>query len=132
MPPTTIALPSSWSSVPAASRPGACFQSPASARRSRSSTPARSWTTDSGARPLVPERELGVLGHHLRGPGRVENHLREDVVNPVELAHVVAHLLRDLGADRAGRGRQAKGDVDLLPVDVDVVHETEGDEIEPE
>ena len=31
---------------------------------------------------LEPERELGVLGHHLRGPGRVEDHLRVDPSTP--------------------------------------------------
>ena len=41
----------------------------------------------------VPERELRVLGHHLRGPGRVEDHLRVDLFDPLQLADELAHLL---------------------------------------
>ena len=41
----------------------------------------------------VPERELRVLGHHLRGPGRVEDHLRVDLLDPLKLADELPHLL---------------------------------------
>ena len=41
----------------------------------------------------VPERELRVLGHHLRGPGRIEDHLGMDLVDPLELADELPHLL---------------------------------------
>ena len=60
---------------------------------------------------LVPERELGVLGHHLRGPGRVEDHLRVHLVDALQLADELPHLLGDLGADRAGGRGQGEGDV---------------------
>src|SRR5215204_4353574 len=81
---------------------------------------------------LVPERELRVLGHHLRGPRRVEDHLRMDLVDALELPDELAHLLRDLRADRAGGRRQREGDVRLVALDLDVVDESERDEVEAE
>ena len=60
------------------------------------------------------ERELGVLGHHLRGPGWVEDHLRVDRGDAGEVADELLHLFGDLGADRAGRRGQGEGDVDVL------------------
>ena len=51
---------------------------------------------------------------------------------PVELADELAHLLGDLGADRAGGGGQGEGDVDLVVLDLDVVDEAQGDEVEPQ
>ena len=86
----------------------------------------REWTR------LEPERELGVVGHHLRRPGGVEDHLRVDRGDAGEVADELLHLLGDLGADRAGRGGQGEGDVDVLLLDVDVVDEAEGDEVEAE
>ena len=50
---------------------------------------------------LVPERELRVLGHALRGPHRREDHLREDLLDSLDLADELLHLLGDLRADRA-------------------------------
>ena len=49
-----------------------------------------------------------------------------------EVADELAHLLGDLGADRAGRGGQGEGDVDVVVLDLDVVDEAEGDEVEAE
>src|SRR5262245_61124112 len=87
---------------------------------------------DSKGAGSVPESELRVLGHHLRGPRRVEDHLGVHLLDPVELADELAHLLRDLGADRAGRRRQGEGDEDLAVLHLDVVDEAERDEVEPQ
>src|SRR5215207_4960466 len=81
---------------------------------------------------LVPERELRVLGHHLRGPGWVEDHLRVDLVDPLELADELAHLLGDLRPDRAGGRGQGEGDESLAVLNLDVVDEPERDEVESE
>ena len=53
-------------------------------------------------------------------------------VDPLELAHELAHLLRDLRADWVCRRGQGEGDVGLLTLDLDVVDEAEGDEVEAE
>jgi hypothetical protein len=56
-----------------------------------------------------------------------------DSGDAVDVADELLHLLGDLRADRAGGGRQGEGDVDLGAVlDLDVVDEAEGDEVEPE
>src|SRR5204863_2318286 len=80
----------------------------------------------------VAERELRVLGHLVRGPRRREDHRGDDLLDTVELAHELLHLLGDLRADRAGRRGEGEGDVDLAAVDGDVVDEAELDEVEPE
>ena len=49
-----------------------------------------------------------------------------------KIAYELLHLLGDLGADRAGGGGEGESDEDLLALDVDVVDEAEGDEVEPE
>src|SRR5436190_13322997 len=89
-------------------------------------------TSLTGRRFLKPKCELGVLGHHLRGPGWVEDHLRVNRGDSGEVADELLHLLGDLGPDRAGGGREGEGDIDLVALDVDVVDEAEGDEVEPE
>ena len=81
---------------------------------------------------LVAERELRVLGHLVRGPRRGEDHARHDLLDAVDLAHELLHLLGDLGADRAGRRGERERDVDLAAVDVDVVDQAELDEVQPE
>src|ERR1700756_143862 len=81
---------------------------------------------------LEAEGELGVLGHHFRGPGGLEDHLRVDRGDTGEVADELLHLLGDLGADRAGGSGQGEGDVDVLLLDRDVVDEAEGDEVEAE
>src|SRR5919109_926293 len=83
-------------------------------------------------RRLETQGELRVLGHHLRGPGWVEDHLRVDLLDPVEVAHELAHLLGDLGTDRTGGRREAEGDEHLVVLDLDVVDEAEGYEVEPQ
>src|SRR5689334_6338380 len=60
---------------------------------------------------LKAERELRVLGHHVRGPGRVEDHLRVHGLGSLELAHELLHLLGDLRPDRASRIGQCEGHV---------------------
>jgi len=78
------------------------------------------------------ERELRVLGHPVRGPGRVEGHVRADLVDPGELADELLDLLRDLRADRAAGRGQGEGDVDGAAFDLDLVDEAELDEVESE
>ena len=80
----------------------------------------------------VAERELRVLGHLVRGPRRREDHRRDDLVDTVDLAHELLHLLGDLRADRAGGRGERERDVDLAAVDRDVVDQAELDEVEPE
>jgi hypothetical protein len=55
-----------------------------------------------------------------------------DLLDPVELSDELAHLLGDLRADRAGRRRQREGDEGLLSLDLHVVDEAQGDEVEAE
>ena len=52
----------------------------------------------------VAERELRVLGHLVRGPRRREDHRRDDLLDALELAHELLHLLGDLRARSGTRG----------------------------
>jgi len=78
------------------------------------------------------KRKLGVLAHSLRGPRWRERHRRLDLLDPVELADELLDLLRNLRPDRAARARQRIRDLDRPVVDLDVVDQTELDEVEPE
>src|SRR5690349_10866085 len=76
---------------------------------------------------LVAEREHRVLGHLVRGPGGREDHRRDDLLDAWELADELLHLLGDLGADRAGGGREREGDRHGAAVDLDAVDQSELD-----
>src|SRR4051794_23058596 len=47
---------------------------------------SRSCVKDEDREFSIPQRELRVFAHHLRGPGRVEHHLRVHLLDAVELA----------------------------------------------
>src|SRR4029078_10102364 len=102
-----------WLLGPTASHPGS------SMKASASTLPAPSWCAGaSGSRRssgsgLVAERELRVLGHHLRSPRRVEDELRVDAADALEVADELAHLLGDLRADRAAGRGQSEGEEEL-------------------
>src|SRR5215212_3292079 len=81
---------------------------------------------------LIPEGELRVLRHLVRGPGRREGHRRDDLLDAVELGDELDDLLGDLRPDRArGRG-EGEGHVDTAAGDLDAVDEAELDEVEPQ
>src|SRR6185436_18550468 len=94
-----------WLLGPTASQPGSSMKASASTRAAPSWCSGASGSRRSSGSGLVAEGELRVLGHHLRGPRRVEDELRVDLVHTFEIADELAHLLRDLGANRAARGR---------------------------
>src|SRR5215213_6544251 len=102
------------------------------APRSAREPASRSGTFTQRGSCLEPECELRVLGHHLRRPGGVEDHLRMDGADAGKVADELLHLLGDLGAYRTGRSGQGEGDVDVFLLDLDVVDEAERDEVEPE
>ena len=85
-----------------------------------------------GLEGSVAERELRVLGHLVRGPRRREDHVRHDLLDALDLAHELLHLLGDLGPDRARGGRQRERDGHRAAVDLDAVDEPELDEVEPQ
>src|SRR3954452_21024666 len=89
-------------------------------------------STRAKSAPLVPQRELRVLGHLVRGPRRLEDHRGSHLLDALELADELLDLLADLRADRARRRRQREGDVDVAAVDVDPVDEPQLDEVETE
>ena len=80
----------------------------------------------------VAERELRVLGHLVRGPRRREDHVRHDLLDALDLAHELLHLLGDLGADRACGGGQREGHGHRAAVDLDAVDQPELHEVEPQ
>ena len=80
----------------------------------------------------VAERELRVLGHLVRGPRRREDHVGHDLLDALDLADELLHLLGDLRPDRARGGRQREGDGHRAAVDLDAVDEPELDEVEPQ
>src|SRR5215204_2442006 len=76
------------------------------------------------------EGELRLFAHALRSPGRSEDHFGVDALHSVQLPHELLHLLGDLRPDRAARRGEREGDEYLWPLDLDVVHKAELDEVE--
>src|SRR4051794_2922186 len=81
---------------------------------------------------LIPQRELGILGHLVRGPRRGESHRRLNTAHALEFRHELVDLLGDLRADRASGGGQGERHVDVALVDLDAIDQAEFDEVEPE
>src|SRR4051794_34520921 len=70
---------------------------------------------------LVPERELRVLGHPLRGPRWGEGHRRLNTVDALEFRHELVDLLGYLRPDRASGRRQRERHVHVPAVDLDAI-----------
>src|SRR5918992_4483331 len=94
----------------------------------------RSTADGPSGRSEVPEGRLGLLGHHLGGPGRTEHHLALDVLDPGEAREQLVHLGFDHGPDRAAHRREGVRDVNppLIRVDVDLVHQAQIHDVDPE
>jgi len=83
-------------------------------------------------RGSVAERELRVLAHQVRRPGRREGHRRVDALDAVELAHELPDLLGHLRADRAARRGQRERHVHVPAVHLHLVDQPQLNEIEPQ
>src|SRR5436305_4636174 len=78
------------------------------------------------------EDELRVVGHLVRRPRRIERQLEVDLLHPCDLARGALHVACDERRRGAAHRREAVEDLHLRPLDLDVVHEAEIDDVHPE
>src|SRR6185437_13193565 len=98
-----------------------------------SRSPTRRASYEPGERRLAEaENELRVVGHLVRRPGRVERQLQLDVLDALDLARGAVDVLRDERPGRAAHRGQAVEDLRGRVLDLDLVEETEVDDVHSE
>src|SRR5438270_8880015 len=78
------------------------------------------------------EDELRVVGHPVGCPRRVEGQLQLDLLDARHLERGAVDVLGDQWARRAAHRREAVEHLRLRPLHLDLVHETEVDDVHPE
>jgi hypothetical protein len=92
----------------------------------------KSRVVGSGVALAEAENELGVVGHPVWSPRRVESQLGLDLAHARDAASGIDDPLGDHRPRRAAHRREAVQHPHLGAVDLDVVHEPELDDVHPE
>src|SRR5918999_5270274 len=108
-------------------RPPAASRPPCELREKRRNSPG-----PAGLQLAEAEDELGVFGHLLRAPRWIPGQLGFDLLDALDVLRGFDDLLLDERADRAAHRGEGVLDVDVRPVDGDVVEEPELDDVHAE
>src|SRR6478672_7845147 len=116
---------------------GALSPDPDSTDGMGSSRPRARGTAFGSPSPLADLEDaqcrLGFVRHHLGAPRRTEHEFGTDLAEPLDRREERADLVLDQRPDRAAHRGEAVADVDVAVVlNVDLVDETEVDDVEPE